>query len=239
MKPILGIARVSTARQFNQGNSVEAQVEQIRAFSLKLGRQLLEVVKIQASGKTMVLNHGQLSRTITRAREMEADLVVTKLDRLSRDQISLLQLKKASQDSGVQIHVSSMDRTINEISSLEFTLLASFAQIEREQIQARIKEACKNRVGPIGQTLNAKELQRKSLEKRRRLAGEWAESVKLKQQIIEAGQNLVRPNLKNVARWLNGNGSLSRRGKPWALTSLQQQVARLGWSWRELVGART
>jgi DNA invertase Pin-like site-specific DNA recombinase len=234
---IIGISRVSTAKQFKKGSSVEEQEKQIRTFAQKHKAELIEIIKIQASGKAMVLNHGQLASAIMAAKKTGAVLVVTKLDRLSRDQITLLQLKRASAESGVEIHVSSMDRTISQISDLEFTLLASFAEQERKQIQARIKEATKDRIGPIGLSLNAKALSAKGVAKRQALAVEWAESVGLKDQIREASQNLKRPNLKNVALWLNGKSSVTRRGKSWTFATLQQQVSRLGWNWRELVSA--
>ncbi len=235
MKSIIGIARVSTSVQFKKGSSVEEQAKQIKAFAEKIGGELVEIVKVQASGKSMVLNTGQLSTTINRAKEMKAEIVVTKLDRLSRDQITLLQLKKASSESGVEIHIASMDRKISEISDLEFTLLASFAETERKQIQQRIKEATKDRIGPIGKTLNAKILQTKGLVKRQALAVEWAESVGLEKQIKDASSVLKSANLRNVAHWLNGNNSVTRRGKPWSFATLQQQVARLGWNWKELI----
>jgi len=232
---IIGLSRVSTAKQFTKGSSVQEQTSQIRAFAQKHKASIIEIIQIQASGKRMVLNHGQLASAILAARNSGADLVVTKLDRLSRDQITLLQLKKASAESGVEIHVASMDRKISEISDLEFTLLASFAEQERKQIQERIKEATKGKVGPIGQNLDPKVLQQRSLARRQFLAQQWAKSIGLKDQIREASQNLKRPNLKNVARWLNGNGGLTRRGKPWSSSALHHQITRLGWRWRALV----
>ena len=70
MKAVIGIARVSTSVQFKKGSSVQEQGKQIKAFAEKIGGELVEIVKIQASGKSMVLNTGQLAATINRAKEM-------------------------------------------------------------------------------------------------------------------------------------------------------------------------
>ena len=51
MKKIIGIARVSTAKQMQKGNSVEDQIRQIEAFAQDNQMKLIEIVKIQASGK--------------------------------------------------------------------------------------------------------------------------------------------------------------------------------------------
>jgi site-specific DNA recombinase len=234
MKKIIGIARVSTAKQMQTGNSVEDQIRQIETFAQDNQMKLVEIVKVQASGKKQLLNVGQLAETIKKADETRSSLVVTKIDRLSRDQITLLMLKKASEESGVEIFVASMNRKISEISELEFSMIAMLAQAERKAIADRCKQAAKNRIGPIGESLDPKELAQKSHDKRVELARAWASSVKLQNRIVEAVQSLKVPNLKNVARWLNGEGLVTRRGGRWDGSNLHKQVNRLGWSWREL-----
>ena len=234
MRNLIGIARVSTIRQLKNGNSVQDQIEQIENFSRKENFKLLDVVRVQASGKHQLLNVGQLAETIKRARELGAEIVVTKLDRLSRDTITLLTLRKASSESGVEIHVASMNRKISEISDIEFNLLSFMAEQERKMISQRTKEATRNRIGTFGSTLNAKEMNQRSIAKRVNLAKAWASSVHLKDQILEAVSALKSPTLVNVARWLNGNNLPTRRGKKWTKLNLHEQINRLGWSWVEL-----
>ena len=150
----IGCARVSTIKQMRTGQSVTCQIEQIKKYAHETNGELVNIVKVQASGKKQLLNVGQLAETIKQAKEIGAEILCTKLDRLSRDQITLLMLKKASTESGVEIHITSMGRKISEISDLEFTLLSSMAQEERKMIASRTKEASKNRIGPIGISLN-------------------------------------------------------------------------------------
>jgi len=230
----IGCARVSTIKQMRTGQSVTCQIEQIKKYAHETNGELVNIVKVQASGKKQLLNVGQLAETIKQAKEIGAEILCTKLDRLSRDQITLLMLKKASTESGVEIHITSMGRKISEISDLEFTLLSSMAQEERKMIASRTKEASKNRIGPIGISLNAKELAYQSIDKRRGLAQSWAKSVNLRSRIIDAINQLKNPNLNNVALWLNGQQSYSRTGVPWNQVNLRQTMKRLGWSWSEL-----
>ena len=234
MKKIIGIARVSTQKQMQKGGSVEDQAEQIASFAEENKMELIEVRKIQASGKKQLLNVGELAEVIKQAKELSAEIVVTKIDRISRDQITLLMLKKASDESGVEIHVASMGRKISQISDLEFSMIAVLAESERKQIVERTRRAARNRIGPIGQDLDPQELARKSIEKRVELAKGWAMSVKLKERILEAVDALKVPNLKNVARYLNGEGMVTRRGGRWDGSNLHKQINRLGWSWKEL-----
>ena len=62
-----------------KGNSVEEQSRQIEKFALDKGMDLLEIVKVQASGKKQLLNIGQLSETIKKAKSAGASIVVTKI----------------------------------------------------------------------------------------------------------------------------------------------------------------
>jgi len=233
-KPLIILARISTAKQL-QGTSLKDQVEQGMKFALGRQMEVAEVVKVQASGKSQLLNAGQLSETMKKAKSMGADVVVSKVDRLSRDQISLLMLKKASVESGVEIHVLSMGRKMSEISDMEWSCLAMMAEQERKLIVERVKRATRNRIGPIGIQLDPRELAQKSIDKRIELAKAWAESISLRDRILEAVASLKVPNLKNVARYLNGEGMVTRRGGRWDGSNLHKQINRLGWNWKKMV----
>lgn len=234
MKKIIILTRVSTAKQMQKGNSIEDQIEQGMKFAQDKQMEVAEVVKIQASGRKQLLNIGQLAETMKRAKDLNADVVCTKVDRLSRDQVSLLMLRSASKENGVEVHVLSMGRKMSEISDIEWSCLAMLASEERKLIVERTRRAAQNRIGPIGQSLNPQELARKSIEKRVELAQNWATSVKLKDRLIEAIQALRVPNLKNVARYLNGEGMVTRRGGRWDGSNLHKQINRLGWCWKEI-----
>ena len=234
MNKILILIRVSSRNQFNHGGSVQDQETQVRQYAKEKGLEVVEVVRVMQSGAKQLLSVGELSEAIKRAKELGCGIAVTRADRLSRDTISLLMLKKASLENGVDIHVTTLNRKITEISDLEWTLMAVIAEQERKTIIARTKRACRNNIGPIGVELPVEMMNRRSAEKRRSLAQAWARSVKLKEHIREAVKSLKDPNLKNTARWLSGSGILTRRGSKWTSSNLHSQIQRLGWDWGEL-----
>jgi len=232
-KKFLGIARVSTSRQM-KGNSVAFQCESIQRYAHQNNGELVDIVKVQASGKKQKLNVGQLAETISKAKEIGASLIVTKIDRLSRDQITLLMLRKASLESNVEVHVTSMNRTMSQVSDLEFTLLASMAEQERKIIVSRCRDAAKGRIGAIGKTLDPSEMGRRSVNVRAKLSREWAESVNLRHHIQEAINKLKRPTQESICQMLNGQNIFTIRGAKWNRVNLLQQLKRLGIPWKEL-----
>lgn len=230
----IGISRVSTQRQMNNGNSVFLQCESIKNYALQNNGELVEIVKVQASGRKQKLNVGQLAETIKKAKKIGASLIVTKVDRLSRDQITLLMLRKASLESNVEVHVTSMNRKLSDISDLEFTLLASMAQEERKLIVSRCRESAKGRIGAIGTTLDPVEMGKRSVNVRSKISRDWAESVNLRHHIKDAINKLKQPTQDSICQMLNGQNILTIRGAKWNRVNLLQQINRLGWSWKEL-----
>jgi len=237
VKKIVGVSRISTLRQLRNGRSKDYQVKQIRTFAKKKGFQVAYISEVQASGRKQLINRGQLSQTIKKANDLKADIVCTKLDRLSRDTLTLLTLRRASLESGVEIWISSMDRKISEISDIEFNFLSVWSEHEAKIAVERTKALTKDRIGSFGTILDPKEMNRRSVMKRVKLMQKWALSVNLKGQIQEAIFELKSPTLANVSRWLNGNDLPTRSGKKWNRLNLSQQVARLGWNWKELCKA--
>ena len=129
--------------------------------------------------------------------------------------------------------MDSTDRT--DVATSRCRSAALMADSERRAIQSRVKRACRDRIGPIGLSLDAKALQQASTQSRQKSAIDWANSIGLKEEIINAGVNLKRPTLENLCYWLNGKGKLTRRGSKWTSGSLHQQLKRFGWSLKELL----
>jgi DNA invertase Pin-like site-specific DNA recombinase len=228
---LLAIARVSTRAQFSKGSSINDQVKQIQEYASRIDAVVVDTIKIQVSGAKMKLQAGQLAHAVQLAQKMGAELAVSRLDRLSRHAISLLQLKEISESTGVDIHIASLGRGMKSISHMEMGMLSLVADNERRNIQERVKRACKGRVGPFGKEINAKHAQLKGLAKRKLATTEWAKSVGLHDAVVEAVQNLKNPTLTNVCAWLNGKGQLSRTGRPWNSGTLIGQIKVLGWDW--------
>lgn len=237
MKKFTGICRISSVTQLAKGNSLNDQATSIIEYAKKLGGEVEEVVQVQVSGRKMKMNNSILSKIFQKARQENREIILSKLDRLSRDEFALHQIKKTAQEIGIQIHLVGLGKTIQEMSSIEFSLLAMFAQHERETIQNRVKSASKKSDGSFGRLIDAKEANLKSVAKRRALANDWAKQAGIVDEIKEAILLLRKPTLQRVAVVLNGRGIVTRSGKEWSSGSVQQTLKRLSLNLRDLVSS--
>jgi len=228
MKKYIGLARVSTKRQLNKGNSLEDQMNSIKSYADKLGGEVSEIIQIQVSGSKMKLNSSVLQKVFLTAKEEGSEVILSKLDRLSRDELALHQVKQVANEIGIQIHLAGLGKTIQEMSSMEFSMLAMFAQHERENTISRIRAASKKSKGSFGRLVDAKEANKKSVEARNRIVQDWEKQVGIKSEIQDAIQLLKTPTLERVSIVLNGKGLVTPTGRVWSTGSLQKQVGRLG-----------
>ena len=228
MKKYQGLARVSTKAQLNKGNSLFDQCESIKAYAKQLGGEVSDIIQIQVSGSKMKLNSSVLQKVFLKAKEEGYEIILSKLDRLSRDELALHQIKQVANEIGIQIHLAGLGKTIQEMSSMEFSMLAMFAQHERENTISRINASSKKSKGSFGRLIDAKEANKKSIEARNRIVHDWEKQVGIKNEIQDAIQLLRNPTLKSVSVVLNGKGLVTLTGRSWTTGSLQKQVNRLG-----------
>lgn len=85
MKQAFAYLRVSTREQGDSRNGLDAQREAVKAFALAQGWELLGISEEVASGALGLEGRPTLQRTLARARQHRATVLVAKLDRLSRD----------------------------------------------------------------------------------------------------------------------------------------------------------
>ena len=143
--------RVSTSGQAEKGMGLEAQRQAVRdvlASCEGAGLELLEVVQETASGaakdgELFSLEHRPvLAELVTRAERREYDaLLVSSLDRLSRDQVEQLYLKRLLGKFGVQV-VSAAGETNGNgdaLSDLVDRLLGAVHDFDRRRIIERTK----------------------------------------------------------------------------------------------------
>jgi DNA invertase Pin-like site-specific DNA recombinase len=125
--------RVSTVRQGESGLGLDAQRETVSRFSASHGMVTVGEFTEVESGKKTDVDRPQLREALSTCRKLGATLVVSKLDRLSRNALFLLQLQQANVDF-VCCDCPNVDR---------FTvgILALVAQRERELISERTKSA--------------------------------------------------------------------------------------------------
>ncbi len=124
--------RVSTGKQARSGLGLEAQRAAVTTW-LNGGRWKLvdEVVEIK-SGKSDK-NRPALQRALDACRRYKARLIISRLDRLSRDPVFLLSLR----DAGIDFVALDMP----EANRMMVGIMAMVAEQEREALSQRTKDA--------------------------------------------------------------------------------------------------
>lgn len=126
---IYGYARVSTAMQGRDGNSLEDQVAALEKYGCN------EIVKEAFSGKTM--DRPKFQSLLERLEEGDT-LVVCKLDRFARTAIEGVQTVRELFDRGVRVHILNMGLIENTLTgNLILTVMLAFAEYERGMIVER------------------------------------------------------------------------------------------------------
>ena len=130
---IYGYARVSTATQGRDGNSLEEQVAALTAYGCQ------EIIQEAFTGKTMERPQFQALLGRLQASDM---LVVTKLDRFARTAIQGVQTVRDLFDRGVKVHILNMGLVENTLTgNLILTVMLAFAEYERGLIVERTQSA--------------------------------------------------------------------------------------------------
>jgi putative DNA-invertase from lambdoid prophage Rac len=137
---VYGYARVSTARQAAEGESLEVQRRQIEGYALMHGLALDDVVVEEGvSGSVPVAERpaaGPLFAKLTKG-----DVVIApKLDRLFRSALDALKVVEELKARRVALHLLDLGGDIsgNGLSKLFLTIAAAFAEAERDRIRERI-----------------------------------------------------------------------------------------------------
>ena len=126
---IYGYARVSTATQGRDGNSLEDQVAALERYGCQ------EIVKEAFTGKTM--DRPKFLSLLEVLREGDT-LVVCKLDRFARTAIEGVQVVRELFERGVRVHILNMGLVENTLTgNLILTVMLAFAEYERGMIVER------------------------------------------------------------------------------------------------------
>ena len=126
---IYGYARVSTAGQSRDGNSLEDQTTALQQYGCQ------EIITEAYSGKTM--DRPEFQKLLKRLQAGDT-LVVTKLDRFARTAIEGVQQVRSLFDRGVRVHILNMGLIENTLTgNLILTVMLAFAEYERGMILER------------------------------------------------------------------------------------------------------
>lgn len=217
MKRYVIYRRVSTDEQSKSGLGLEAQDRDIRLYLEGYSDQPFEVVaefNEVASGSDD--RRPELAKALDTARKHGAELLVAKLDRLSRKVSFIASLLD---DRKVQLRVAAMPQA----DKFQLHIYAALAEQEREFISIRTKAALKEAKargvklgGARDKTLKRnQEVQRKATERAQKVAG-------LIQPLREAGKSL-----RKIAAELNRAGVRTARGGEWQASQVKRTIERL------------
>ena len=126
---IYGYARVSTATQGRDGNSLEEQTAALEKYGCQ------EIITEAFSGKTM--ERPKFQSLLEKLAEGDT-LVVCKLDRFARTAIEGVQTVRELFERGVRVHILNMGLIENTLTgNLILTVMLAFAEYERGMIVER------------------------------------------------------------------------------------------------------
>jgi len=141
----VGYTRVSLEEQAREGVSLAAQAEKVAAYATITDLELVEVIEDPGfTGKN--LKRPGLQRVLELVRRGEVGaVVVLKLDRLSRRTIDTLSLIEEFDRLGIQFHsIRERVDTSTAIGRFFLTIVAAFAQMEREAIGERTRDVLRH-----------------------------------------------------------------------------------------------
>ncbi len=217
MKRYVLYRRVSTSEQGKSGLGLDAQDRDMRTYLEGYSEQPYEVIGAftdVATGSDD--DRPELSKALHMARSHGAELLVSKLDRLSRKVSFIAGLLD---DRKVHLRVASMPHA----DKFQLHIYAALAEQEREFISIRTKAALKEakaRGVKLG-GVRDKTMKRNAVVQAN--AKERAEKVKgLIEPLREAGKSL-----REIAAELNKAGVKTARGGEWQASQVKRTIDRL------------
>ncbi len=107
-------ARVSTDEQAEYGYSLQTQLEACRLYATEHGYALLEEIADDCSGTIIMGNRpgGKLVLAMIAKRQADA-LIAHQIDRLSRDWVDFLVIRREWQRAGIELHFVATGQSLN------------------------------------------------------------------------------------------------------------------------------
>ena len=219
--------RVSTLDQAENGVSLDAQEERLRAYALASGLRVVAVLREEAvSGTVPLHSRPEGSRVVDLVALGKVQHVVAlKLDRLFRSAVDALTTTEEWERRGVALHLVDMGgqslNTGSAMGRMMLTMMAGFAQFERDLTAERTKAALahKRDAGtaysptPYGKTRTGDLLEDDAAE---------MGVLSLIRQWRDSGETL-----RGIADRLNTQGVPSKRGGQWHASTVRYILARV------------
>jgi DNA invertase Pin-like site-specific DNA recombinase len=221
MKPAVSYIRVSTQGQGRSGLGLEAQRDAIDRFAVAEGFEIIEWFEEIETGKgaDALERRPVLSGALAKARKLKAPVVVSKLDRLSRDVAFIAGLMAQR----VPFIVTELGA---DADPFMLHVYAALAQKERALISARTRAAllAKKAAGAqLGNRSNLVEAQKMGAAANALSADAFAANVL---PFIKALQASNVKSLRAIAEALNARGVRTARGGAWSAVQVKRVLRR-------------
>jgi len=147
MKKAIGYIRVSTARQNEEGVSLDDQEQKIKEYAKFKDFELTEIIADRGISAGIPLSDRPGgSELINKVDNGQASIVIAvKLDRLFRDAADCLNTSKRWDDKGAALHLLDLGGgtldTSTAMGRMFLTMSAGFAEMERNLVKERTKNA--------------------------------------------------------------------------------------------------
>jgi DNA invertase Pin-like site-specific DNA recombinase len=212
--------RVSTARQGQSGLGLEAQQQVVGDWLNGGNWQIVASFTEVESGKDDA-NRPELAKAMRMCRVHRATLVISKLDRLSRDAAWLLGLEKQGYDFVIA--------SSPNVNRLTIGVLALVAEDERRAISIRTKDAlasAKARGVKLGNPANLSRREVGSAHgnaaKARKATARAADLMPVIEDLRAEG----RGSLRQLAAGLTERGIRTPMGRSWTATAVRNLLSR-------------
>jgi DNA invertase Pin-like site-specific DNA recombinase len=214
----LGYLRVSTKEQGDSRNGLDAQREEIVRFAEAKGYVLTDIAEEVASGGDGLDRRPVLQSILKRAAKGKVVVIVSKLDRLSRDVafISGLMAK------GVPFIVAELG---DDVDPFVLHLFAALAEKERRMIGERTKRALAQ-LKAKGMLLGNRTNLAQAAEAGRLANASNADAFALRMRPTVERMLRSGMSLRACSRELNQQGTSTARGGAWTSKTVGNLIAR-------------
>ena len=144
--------RVSTDEQVEKGFSLEAQKRRLIEFCNKNNYQIYKIYSDEGISGHSITKRKSLQEMLNDAKENKFDCVIVyKTDRLSRNLLDLLTIKKELDSADVELIMSdeSVD-TSDDTGMAMFSIMGAFAELERKKICERLMSGKRQKIRTTG-----------------------------------------------------------------------------------------
>jgi len=139
---VFGYARVSTARQASDGESLDVQRRMIEGYAHMHGFALDEIMIEEGISGSIPLDQRPAGGPMLAQLKAGDIVIAAKLDRCFRSALDALRVVEQLKQRGVKLHLLDLGGDIagNGLSKLFLTIAAAFAEAERDRIRERVAQ---------------------------------------------------------------------------------------------------